>query len=103
MNSSWFKRRWYNFRLGHNIYLIFLLSFTNFLVIMYTFVVSQIPLLNWVFPSIIHFAVIGAFLYIPLAVIVGHFHTKKQLPTDAKVAYKVILDRIDELEKKLRK
>lgn len=101
MNWDWFKRRWYNFRQGHSLYLSFLLSFTNFLLIVYNFLVSQVGFLRLLFPSIFHFAVLGILVYVPLTTVVGHWHVKKQLPTDTTVNYKVILDRLDEIEKKL--
>ena len=37
MQEGWFRSRWYEFRMGHSTYLIFLLTFTNFILISYRF------------------------------------------------------------------
>jgi hypothetical protein len=106
-NWNWFKRRWFEFRTGHNVYLGFLLSFTNFLVIVYTFLIAQIPFLSNIFSSIVLFAVFGAVIYVPLAILVGHWHRNKQLETDVVVQaeknpyYTQILIKLEEIEKKL--
>ena len=103
----WLKRRWFDFRMGHNIYLSFLLSFMNFLLISYTFLVSQIPFLNELFPGILEFAVVGALVYVPTSVAIGHFHNKKQLGTDLLIQaeknpyFERIFKRLDTIEKKL--
>lgn len=105
--SSWFKRRWFDFRMGHNTYLSFLLSFTNFLLICYNFLVSKIPILSDIFSNIWIFALVGAILYIPLATYIGHLHNAKQLKTDILIReeknpyYELILSRLEDIEKKL--
>lgn len=102
VNRSWVKRRWLNFRHGHSFYLAFLLSLSNFLVITYTFLVSKVPVLGSVFPSIVHFAVVSLFVYVPLAVLVGHLHKKKQLAVDGRMTYAVVLDELEEVKRELK-
>ena len=37
------KRRWLDFRNGHSIYLVFLLTLVNFILIVYNFAILKIP------------------------------------------------------------
>jgi hypothetical protein len=109
MKTNWFKRRWFDFRMGHGTYLSFLLSFTNFLLISYNFLVSQVPFLQQLFPSILEFAVLGAVVYIPLAIYIGHWHNTKQLGTDITVQanknpyYQILIEKLDRIEQELKK
>jgi len=104
---SWLKRRWFEFRAGHNTYLAFILSFTNFLLITYNFLIGKIPFLSDVFSNLWFFAVLLIFCYVPLAVIVGHLHNKKQLSVDNEVTTRAnpvtieILERLARIEKKV--
>jgi uncharacterized membrane protein len=104
---SWIRRRWYEFRMGHSTYLSFILSLTNFLLISYNFLISQIPILKSLFSSIAYFAVIFVIVYVPLTVYIGHLHMRKQLPTDLTVSgeknpfYVTILEKLDKIEKEL--
>ena len=80
--KNWFRRRWYDFRTGHNTYLVFFLSLTNFLLIAYNFLVLQVPILASLFPNILIFGVFSLMVYIPLAMYIGYWHRKNQLNTD---------------------
>jgi hypothetical protein len=103
----WLKKRWFDFRMGHNTYLGFLLSFVNFLLITYNFLVSQIPILNEIFPGILEFAIAGALVYVPVAILIGHVHNMKQLGTDQLMQaeknpyFERIFRRLDDIEKKI--
>lgn len=70
-------RLWTYFRRGHSTYLIFLLSFANFIVIQYNFLVKSIPFLSSVFPSLSLFVVLFATFYLPVSVLVGWMDYKK--------------------------
>jgi hypothetical protein len=105
---SWIRRRWYEFRMGHSTYLSFILSLTNFLLISYNFLISQIPVLKSVFSSMAYFAVIFLIAYVPFTVYIGHLHNRKQLSTDLIVSgeknpfYVAVLEKLDEIEKELQ-
>jgi len=109
MKTNWFKRRWFDFRMGHGTYLSFLLSFTNFLLISYNFLITQVPFLNELFPSIVEFTVVGAVVYIPLATYIGHWHNTKQLGVDVMVQadknpyYQILIEKLDRIEQELKK
>jgi len=74
---SFIGRRWFEFRYGHTLYLVFLMSFTNFILIVYNLGFGgslEFPV--WVF------AIIFLFLYVPLAVLIGYLHRTRQLRID---------------------
>lgn len=82
IEPDWAKRRWLDFRQGHNLYLAFALSLMNFVVIAYVLALERVPLLNQLFPTIWTWIIFFITVYIPLAIILGHFHKKQQLATD---------------------
>lgn len=71
------RRRWLDFRNGHSIYLIFLLTFTNFILITYNFAIKQIPILGDAL-SLPLFIILFALIYIPVSMIIGYWHRKHQ-------------------------
>ena len=75
----WVRRRWFDFRNGHGFYLIFALTFANFVLIFHRLLVERIPSLNEMFSSLWVFAIVFILLYIPVAVIIGAWHRKTQL------------------------
>jgi hypothetical protein len=102
--KSWLKRRWFEFRMGHNTYLGFVLSFTNFILITYNFFFSQIPVLQTIIFSLWFFVLLFLFLYIPIAIIVGHYHNHGQLETDSAIQveanpyWKKLFESLDEIK-----
>lgn len=87
MDSSFFRRRWFDFRQGHALYLIFILSFANFLLIFHRLLIERVPLLDELFPDLWLFAIVFVLIYIPVAIGVGAWHRKTQLRTEADVVF----------------
>jgi hypothetical protein len=79
MNETWVRRRWYDFRQGHGIYLVFAMSFVNFVLIFYRLLIEQIDFLGDLFSNLWIFLVIFLALYIPTAVLIGNWHRKTQM------------------------
>jgi hypothetical protein len=77
INQRFVRRRWLDFRNGHSIYLIFLLTFTNFILITYNFAIKQIPILGDAI-SLPLFIVLFALFYIPVSMLIGYWHRKHQ-------------------------
>jgi len=70
--------RWFvYFRRGHSTYLVFLLSFANFIVIQYRLLIQYIPLFQLIFTSLLSFAVVFFLCYVPLAILIGWLDTKR--------------------------
>ena len=79
MNETWVRRRWYDFRQGHGMYLVFAMSFVNFVLIFYRLLIEQIDFLGDLFSNLWIFLIIFLALYIPTAVLIGNWHRKTQM------------------------
>jgi uncharacterized membrane protein YraQ (UPF0718 family) len=75
--NSWVRRRWLDFRQGHTIYLVFAMTFLNFITIQYALLIDRVPVLSSVF-SMWTFAIIFLVAYVPLAIVIGYWHRKSQ-------------------------
>ena len=85
MKKEWTRRRWWEFRQGHGIYLIFVLTFINFILIAYRLLIEKIPIFNSIFPDLWIFALLFIVIYVPLAVIIGIWHRKTQLKVETTI------------------
>jgi len=83
MKYGFIRRRWYDFRQGHSFYLIFAMSFANFVLIFYRLLVEQIEILDEIFSSLWIFALVFIILYIPVAILIGLWHRRTQLKVEA--------------------
>ena len=86
MNSNWFRRRWFDFRLGHSVYLIFLLSFSNFILIFHRLLIERVDSLNNIFSDLWMFVILFVVVYFPIAVGVGAWHRKTQIKIENEQA-----------------
>jgi hypothetical protein len=82
MKEGWIRERWWEFRQGHSVYLIFLLTFVNFILISYRLLIEKIPALTELIPNLWMFAIFFLALYIPAALLIGHWHRKTQLKVE---------------------
>jgi hypothetical protein len=89
INNNFFRRRWLDFRQGNGIYLIFLITFSEFIVIQYKLLIDKVPFINsFIGGNIIGFALIFFAIYIPLSIIIGYWHRKNQLKVDSEALFK---------------
>jgi len=79
MNETWFRRRWYDFRQGHGMYLVFAMSFVNFVLIFYRLLIEQVDFLGELFSNLWIFLIIFLAVYIPVAILIGNWHRKTQM------------------------
>lgn len=82
MQEGWFRSRWWEFRTGHSVYLIFFLTFVNFVLIAYRLLIERVPFLQEIIPELWMFAIIFLVLYIPASIIIGFWHRKTQLKVE---------------------
>ena len=82
MRSKWMRVRWFDFRQGHSLYLIFALTFSNFILIFHRLLIERVPALEQVFSNLWMFIAVFVLAYIPVAILVGAWHRKKQLRID---------------------
>ena len=76
--GSLIQKGWLDFRNGHSVYLTFILTFMNSILIAYNFAVSQFAFLNNIFYSVGLFALFFLGVYIPSSVIIGYWHRRHQ-------------------------
>ncbi len=79
MKEGWIRRRWWEFRQGHSIYLIFVLTFVNFILISYRLLIEKITIFKELIPELWIFALIFISVYIPAAILIGVWHRRTQL------------------------
>jgi hypothetical protein len=82
MSQGWIRRRWWEFRAGHSVYLIFVLTFINFILISYRLLIEKIPLFQDLIPNLSIFILLFLSFYIPTAIIIGFWHRKTQLKVE---------------------
>ena len=87
MNQGWARRRWWEFRQGHSIYLIFMLTFVNFILIAYRLLIERVPELDAVFGNLLIFTLSFAIIYVPLAVIIGRWHMRNQYKVESTMTF----------------
>jgi hypothetical protein len=85
MMKYWIRRRWFDFRQGHSYYLIFALSFANFILIFHRLLIERVEFLNEVFADLWVFFIVFIIIYIPVAIAIGAWHRKTQLKVEAEV------------------
>ena len=81
------KRRWFDFRNGHSIYLIFFLSFSNFVLIFHRLLIERISFLDGILSDLWVFALIFILLYIPVAILIGAWHKRNQIRIETDVVF----------------
>jgi len=84
MESVWIRRRWFDFRQGHSIYLIFAMAFANFVLIFYRLLIERVEILGEFFPNLWTFIFAFLMLYIPVALLIGYWHRKTQMRVEAE-------------------
>jgi hypothetical protein len=67
---------------------VYFLAFMNFSILVYELVLVNIPGMQLIFPSLLHFLLVFMVLYIPLAALIGWFHRRYQMPVDIALSMK---------------
>jgi hypothetical protein len=86
-SHNWARRRWLDFRNGHSIYLIFLMTFANFVTIQYQLLLERVSGIHSLHINIWIFALIFVAIYIPVGMIIGYWHRKNQFSVEAEALF----------------
>ena len=78
LSKGFIRRRWLDFRNGHSIYLAFVLTFINFILISYNFLIKQLPFGIGDSMTLPSFILLFVLIYIPTAITLGVWHRKHQ-------------------------
>ena len=84
MKQSWVRRRWLDFRFGHGLYLIFALSFSNFILIFHRLLIERVEVLSEIFSNLWFFIIVFGVLYIPVAILIGAYHRRTQIKIESE-------------------
>ena len=85
MDQGWGRRRWWEFRQGHSIYLIFMLTFVNFILISYRLLIERVTVFKELIPELWIFALLFIIIYIPAATLIGFWHRRTQLRVETTI------------------
>ena len=85
MEDGWIRRRWWEFRQGHSIYLIFMLTFVNFILIAYRLLIEKVTVFKELIPELWIFAALFIICYIPAATLIGFWHRRTQLRVETTI------------------
>jgi len=85
MNQGWTRRRWWEFRQGHSVYLIFMLTFINFILISYRLLIERVVIFKELIPDLWIFALLFLVCYIPAAILIGFWHRRTQLKVETTI------------------
>jgi hypothetical protein len=86
-SHNWARRRWLDFRNGHSIYLIFLMTFANFVTIQYQLLLQRVPAIHSLHINIWIFALLFVAMYLPIGMIIGYWHRKNQFSVEAEAMF----------------
>ncbi len=82
LEKFWIRRRWLDGRFGHSLYLMFGLTFANFLLIAYRFLIKEESMFDDFIGNLWIFAIFFILSYIPFSIIIGHWHNRTQLKVE---------------------
>jgi len=85
INQGWGRRRWWEFRQGHSIYLIFMLTFVNFILISYRLLIERVAIFKELIPELWIFGLLFIVCYIPAATLIGFWHRRTQLRVETTI------------------
>jgi len=81
------RKLWLYFRLGHGTYISFTLSFFNFIILAYRFIIEpnleQFSLIS----NLTTFSIIFVIIYVPISIFIGYWHRVTQLKVDLDMRF----------------
>jgi hypothetical protein len=82
-------RGWFYFRMGWSTYFAFIFAAINTLTVTFYLAIEKYPLLEFIFPTFIHYVVIIGSVGVPLLIMIGYVHFKRTAARRAEmdVAY----------------
>ena len=82
-------RGWFYFRMGWSTYFAFIFAAINTLTVTFYLAIEKYPLLEFIFPTFIHYVVIIGSVGVPLLITIGYVHFKRTAARRAEmdVAY----------------
>ena len=82
MQKNILRKMWWDGRMGHSSYLMFVLQLTNFLLIAYNFLLEGNEIFETFVTNLWVFVTITMILYIPISILIGKWHTDTQISVE---------------------
>lgn len=76
------RKLWWDGRMGHTTYLMFLLTFVNFILIAYNFLLEGNVFFERFASDLWLFGIIFVVLYFPAAILIGRWHADTQISVE---------------------
>ena len=76
---------WLDGRIGHTTYLMFFLTFVNFIIISFNFLIEGNSFFNQIITHVLIFSIVFIILYVPVSILIGRWHRKTQLSTEMNI------------------
>jgi len=82
VQKNFLRKLWWDGRMGHANYLMFLLAIVNFVLITYNFLLEGSSIFNEFISDLWIFVIIFTVFYVPIAVLIGRWHTNTQISVE---------------------
>lgn len=87
MESRGMRQLWLDFRNGHGVYLAFIFSFVNFILLAYRFVIEPSQEYAHIFDRLAPFAILFVLIYVPAAIGIGYWHRRTQYKVESDIKF----------------
>ncbi|MEW6044620.1 MAG: hypothetical protein AB1608_10190 [Thermoproteota archaeon] len=85
MQKNFLRKLWWDGRVGHTTYLMFVLTFVNFILITYSFLIEQNEIFEKFISDLWLFVIIFIIIYFPVSILIGSWHTKTQISVEKTI------------------
>ena len=83
--KNFLRKIWWASRIGHSTYLMFLLAFSNFIIITYSYLLEGNAFFEKYVSDLWVFSIIFVVLYIPASILIGRWHTNTQISVEMTI------------------
>ncbi len=80
--KNFLRKFWWDGRMGHTNYLMFILALVNFVLIVYNFLIEGNEIFEEFVSNMWLFVTIFLLFYFPVAVLIGRWHTNTQISVE---------------------
>ncbi len=80
--KNFIRKLWWDGRMGHSTYLMFLLAFVNFILITYSYLIDGSEIFEKFISDLWLFSIVFIMLYFPVSILIGRWHTKTQISVE---------------------
>jgi hypothetical protein len=77
--QKFLRKLWLDGRIGHTTYLMFSLTFVNFILITYSFLIERSEIFAKFISDLWLFGIVFTIIYFPVSILVGKWHTNTQI------------------------